>query len=661
MEPMDQPAAAAAAAAETDPWSGMQVADDGEDIVDEQNASSSVCSSSSSDDQDGDDTGISPDLVNLIKTNEAFYGPLIRGIAEVQIQQGVELDAYVAHDVVRVDINTRLIQQRNFTRDPDENRTKQPTGSKKKDEQGRRIPAEKTIRENIGNRVVESLHRVDEAYWGGSSIQDLLKKLLKELCNHRATSLNLSDIDNDNLPGNLWAVFVPLVEELSPWEKEEVVFLKEELLNDGIGKYVRGGDKGLIAGLIRIVKASRLNKGRGMKAGSCMQDYSLTRIVSDLKMYPPSLIDVHKSWMAMEIVQPSGRAATVAEEELIRAARAVEGISYELLKYILKVGIGRARPGCPDLGQFIANICDGSDNEALGTVVESGGYSRSTNHAVYIVTTRDSLHDYDYLSNRGVRSEGPALRRFERVLNNVHAVVAANGGSTELPRLRHGESLAQFTRKEVWSARAFLAAQRYLWKNYMMHPVKAEIMRKNQIWRIFLGDSGGPKLTDEEVWAEQHAKFKEIKSNCNRPRYRDAPPDSYYDDEDCPDDCESLNHWYYNQLLDTSRGVIRQKYLELMVKVYPQWEAIARRRIRDNVYTAPKSLRQARYEANKEQCGGCGECHEYSEVVFMICFCCKKDHYNNPACIGKTRDECIAMMTGCGEQFWKCTECEEGF
>ena len=73
----------------------------------------------------------------------------------------------------------------------------------------------------------------------------------------------------------------------------------------------------------------------------------------------------------------------------------------------------------------------------------------------------------------------------------------------------------------------------------MMHPVKAEIMRKNQTWRIFLGDSGGPKLTDEEVWAEQYAKFKEIKSNCNRPRYRDAPPDSYYDDEDCPDASES--------------------------------------------------------------------------------------------------------------------------
>jgi ribosomal protein S14 len=193
----------------------------------------------------------------------------------------------------------------------------------------------------------------------------------------------------------------------------------------------------------------------------------------------------------------------------------------------------------------------------------------------------------------------------------------------------------------------------------MLHPIKAELMRKDQKLRAFLGNSGGPKPSDEDLWDKQHAKFVAIQSNC--PQYRTEPPDSpSYDDNDCPDDCEGLNFWYYQQLHYTSQGVIRQKYLDKLVKVYPLWETIARRIIRDGVRTAPKSLRQAQYETNKEQCGACGEHHEYAEIVFMICRCCKKEHYIKPACIDKTRDECVAMMTGCEGPFWKCSECEEG-
>jgi len=112
-----------------------------------------------------------------------------------------------------------------------------------------------------------------------------------------------------------------------------------------------------------------------------------------------------------------------------------------------------------------------------------------------------------------------------------------------------------------------------------------------------------------------------------------------------PSNAREFHRSYYKQLLYTSRGVIRQKHLERLKTVYSEWEAIAKRRIRQDALNAPKSFREN--EVDEQTCDGCGEQHEWTdmECLSMKCASCEAYYNNRPACLGITRDECIQRMT----------------
>ena len=80
-------------------------------------------------------------------------------------------------------------------------------------------------------------------------------------------------------------------------------------------------------------------------------------------------------------------------------------------------------------------------------------------------------------------------------------------------------------------------------------------------------------------------------------RYRNAPPHILYTADECLA-YGVLNEWYYQQLLGTSRCTIEKKRENRLAEVYPDWVNIAKQRIRNNVFSAPRSLTQANFEAN---------------------------------------------------------------
>ena len=193
--------------------------------------------------------------------------------------------------------------------------------------------------------------------------------------------------------------------------------------------------------------------------------------------------------------------------------------------------------------------------------------------------------------------------------------------------------------------------------NKNLHPVKAEILRKNESIRNYLGESGGPRPGDDEAWAEMYAEFERIKEDV--PKYQSEPPTSVYDDSDSSI-YNDVNNWYYKQLLGTSRGTIEKNREKKLIEVYPGWVQFARDKIRDKIVTAPPSFNEGRFEEDRCECGGCGETHEWFEVVEMKCSGCDTSYCNKPDCINLSMEDARRLMNGtAGQDSWKCGDCAE--
>ena len=215
--------------------------------------------------------------------------------------------------------------------------------------------------------------------------------------------------------------------------------------------------------------------------------------------------------------------------------------------------------------------------------------------------------------------------------------------------------------------RAFLKRQKYEWSSRIIHSVKADVLRKNDSIREFIddgGNGGGPRPTGDEQWEKQYNEFKRIKRE--KQLHRNAPPHMYTADECLAYDV--LNEWYYQQLLGTSRCTIEKERENRLAEVYSDWVNIAKQRIRNNIFSAPRSLTQANFEANI--CGGCGEKHNWLDVVYMCCYKCSEWYDTRPSCIGKSREDAMRLKNGSVEMnvpgreviigdTWTCSFCEQ--
>ena len=154
-----------------------------------------------------------------------------------------------------------------------------------------------------------------------------------------------------------------------------------------------------------------------------------------------------------------------------------------------------------------------------------------------------------------------------------------------------------------------------------------------------------------------YGEFKRIKEDVAE--YQSEPPRSMYIENDSSIYNE-INSWYYKQLLGTSRGTIQKSLEEKLIEVYPNWVQFARDVIRDNVVAAPQSLNEGNFEEERCECGGCGEMHEWLEVVPMKCSGCSKKYHNNPSCINMSPEDAMKLMNGpTGQDSWNCSECTE--
>ena len=628
--------------------------------------------------ESGDD--IPANLKVICHTNPTFFSTFMETIYEYHISKGKLLDEYAARDLGRKDAGDRYLEQMSAVADG--RKTTQPYGVKKHDGSGNRIARKKSTRlrgDGKTKHVVEALHEIDASFFTGRgrTIPILLGELRDALCSHRATVLpeeyttpqESTDPDEPATcfkdrpitgDDNIWTILQPFVESNPTVGRREIVFIKETLLDDYIWRYVLGGRKGLIAGLLRVVRCDLLNKDCAMKVGSCHQDGSWTRIDSDGATYPRALFDVDRAWAVLEITAPLlglGLARTrdaIAEEELDRAVHVAEGVIFDLLKFVLHKGAGMNRPACSDLGNLIKSLKSGSDT--LRTNVVGGQYSKSIKKVAYIVNTKDRLEDYIRLSNRGIQYEASSLREYAKIVTHVGAIIEANDSNADLPRLKRGETLGdaiKFSHRQVLSARMFLAQQKCIWSSSNLHPVKAEILRKNNSIRSYLGESGGPRPSDDELWEQMYVEFKRIQQT----RHPTTPPDAYGGEDYIGYDV--LNDWLFKQLLATSRRTIQEEREKKLIAVYPNWYKIAKDRIRNNVVAAPRCRRQVRTE-DRCVCGECGEMHEWEDVVPMICSGCNKWYDNRPECIDMSPEDAIDLMKRpVGQNIWRCSECPE--
>lgn len=184
---------------------------------------------------------------------------------------------------------------------------------------------------------------------------------------------------------------------------------------------------------------------------------------------------------------------------------------------------------------------------------------------------------------------------------------------------------------------------------------KAEILRKNNSIRSYLGENGGPRISEDDQWDQMYVEFKRLQ----RTRYHTAPP-SNYDGEDYVRNDE-LSEWLCQQLLATSRRTIQKEREKKLIAVYPNWFQIAKDRIRNNIIHAPRYRRQVRDE-DRLVCGGCGEMHNSEDVLSMSMICpgCRKWYDNSPECIEMSPEDALELvMRPIGQNTWRCSECSE--
>ena len=285
-----------------------------------------------------------------------FFNTFMEEYVKAHGKKKIKLDPLAARDLARVAAGDEIVKQMSHEgRKQRRRRIELPMGIRDKDDRGNAILRKKSslISTNRRKRVVKSLHRVDTRHFNRMTIRDLLEELRDVLIEHRATVLE-EDLDGDQLSledrpitdhDTVWTILEPFLTSMSTTDRRKIKFLKECLLDDYIWRYVRGGRKGLISGLIRVVRASQRNHGIGLKVGSCNQDASFSRISDDTRTYPPSLFAVHLAWAAIEL-KPIN--STTTNEEVERATRITEDIVYDLLRYVLCVGVGINSPSLQD-------------------------------------------------------------------------------------------------------------------------------------------------------------------------------------------------------------------------------------------------------------------------------------------------------------------------